>query len=296
MSQFNLGWIPLIAQSLKRYFVSLGSNGRISPTLLGSGTAAPTTFLAGDQAFKVVDWAVVNNKPTTFPPTTHTHTADDLSLTIDWVDVQNKPTTFLPAGHTHVASDLLTVFWARITDKPTTFPPTSHTHVATDILSVFWGNITNKPTTFPPSTHSHLPADLPLASTTQAGIFQLVDSIGIQAKSNVGVFTPNSAVAAQNFVLLSGTTVTPNLNTGINFRYDRSSNGTISNPINGTPGQSGVILLYNSGFSTITFSFGANFRFFGGSPNAQVPAFRYALVSYIVGPSNLIFASYAAAT
>jgi hypothetical protein len=75
-------------------------------------------------------WANIQNKPTTFAPSTHDH---------DWNEIANKPTEFNPAAHSHT--------WAAITDKPTTFAPSTHNHT--------WESVTGKPATFPPDPHSH---------------------------------------------------------------------------------------------------------------------------------------------
>ncbi|WJN62956.1 minor tail protein [Streptomyces phage phiScoe25] len=77
-----------------------------------------------------VDWASLSNKPSTFPPDSHTH---------DYTTLTNKPTSFPPSSHTHD--------WSQITGEPATFPPSTHSHT--------WSSITSKPTTFPPSSHSH---------------------------------------------------------------------------------------------------------------------------------------------
>jgi hypothetical protein len=80
-------------------------------------------------------WGDITGKPTTFPPSTHTHA---------WADITGKPTTFTPSAHSHS--------WSEVTDKPTTFTPATHTHA--------WGDVTGKPTTFAPSAHSHAISDV----------------------------------------------------------------------------------------------------------------------------------------
>ncbi|QEQ94057.1 minor tail protein [Streptomyces phage Saftant] len=77
-----------------------------------------------------VDWSSLSNKPSTFPPASHTHV---------WADTTDKPTTFPPSSHTHD--------WSQIVNEPATFPPSTHSHS--------WSSITSKPTTFTPSSHSH---------------------------------------------------------------------------------------------------------------------------------------------
>jgi hypothetical protein len=75
-------------------------------------------------------WASISGKPSTFPPTAHTH---------DWLDVTGEPATFPAAAHTHD--------WADVTGEPATYPPTAHTHDWTS-------GVTGKPSTFAPSTHA----------------------------------------------------------------------------------------------------------------------------------------------
>ncbi|MEX1655507.1 tail fiber domain-containing protein [Streptomyces pseudovenezuelae] len=79
---------------------------------------------------QAVDWSTLTNKPSTFPPSAHTH---------GWADISDKPTTFPPAAH---STD-----WSTIVNEPATYPPSTHSHT--------WSSITSKPSTFPPSSHSH---------------------------------------------------------------------------------------------------------------------------------------------
>ena len=73
------------------------------------------------------DWGMLANKPTTFPPATHTHEAQ--AVAVAWTDVTDKPATFPPVEHTHEAQ-AVAVAWTDVTDKPATFPPVEHTHEA----------------------------------------------------------------------------------------------------------------------------------------------------------------------
>ena len=78
-----------------------------------------------------------------------------------WNDIPDKPSEFPPESHTHSRSEITdfwdTPFWDNIPDKPSTFPPESHTHTRSDITdfwsSPFWDNIPDKPSTFPPESH-----------------------------------------------------------------------------------------------------------------------------------------------
>lgn len=125
-------------------------------------------------------WVDITGKPTTFPPSSHTHSQYVQSVNgvtpdgsgnvvvsaggaVDWSSITGKPTTFTPTAHTHL--------WADITDKPTTFAPTGHTHTIANVTglqaaldlkleSVSWTQVTSKPTTFAPSAHTHVNADI----------------------------------------------------------------------------------------------------------------------------------------
>jgi hypothetical protein len=61
-------------------------------------------------------WDSVLNKPATFPPSAHTHTAAQItdfasavvavSPPVDWSSLTGKPTTFAPSAHTHLKSEI----------------------------------------------------------------------------------------------------------------------------------------------------------------------------------------------
>ena len=92
--------------------------------------------------------------PSTFSPSTHTHSATDISSgtlsaarlpTISYTALSNVPTTFSPATHTHSATDissgtldaarLPTISYTALSNVPSSFTPATHTHSATDISS-----------------------------------------------------------------------------------------------------------------------------------------------------------------
>lgn len=44
-----------------------------------------------------LSWASITGKPSTFPPSTHTHL---------WADITDKPSTFAPSSHTHTTAEI----------------------------------------------------------------------------------------------------------------------------------------------------------------------------------------------
>ena len=136
------------------------------------------------------DWASITGKPTSYPPSGHTH--DDRYYTESEID--EKLSGLPTSGHTHA--------WGDITGKPSTFTPSAHKHVKADITdfptsmpasdvkawakaankpSYSWGEIANKPSTFTPAGHKHVKADITDFPT-----------LGTAAAKNVGDFAAAS--------------------------------------------------------------------------------------------------------
>lgn len=55
------------------------TSGMIAAARLATGTPGSSNFLRGDQTWASVGWADVTGKPTSFPPSSHTHSADDIA-------------------------------------------------------------------------------------------------------------------------------------------------------------------------------------------------------------------------
>jgi hypothetical protein len=78
---------------------------------------------------------------------THKHVRNDILdffSTPFWSNIPDKPTSFPPSAHTHTKAD--------ITDFAHTHPRGDITDF---FASPFWDNIPDKPSTFPPSTHAN---------------------------------------------------------------------------------------------------------------------------------------------
>lgn len=136
------------------------------------------------------DWASITGKPTSYPPSGHTHddryyTESELDTKLAgksatghkhlWADITNKPSTFTPSAHKHVKAD--------ITDFPTSLPASDVKAwaKAANKPSYSWGEITNKPSTFTPAGHKHVKADITDFPT-----------LGTAAAKNVGDFAAAS--------------------------------------------------------------------------------------------------------
>ena len=76
-----------------------------------------------------VAWANITGKPSTFSPSSHTHTTSQIT---------NFPTS-MPASDVYSwakASTKPSYSWSEITSKPSTFTPTSHTHTIANITNL----------------------------------------------------------------------------------------------------------------------------------------------------------------
>lgn len=84
-----------------------------------------------------VDWSNVTNKPETFAPSTHTHTASEVTelATVatsgSYNDLSDKPTDFAPAAHTHEMTDII-----GLSDALDGKSDTTHNHDGTYLKSV----------------------------------------------------------------------------------------------------------------------------------------------------------------
>ena len=97
----------------------------------GSATSASSATVA-DSA-KAVVWGNVSGKPSTFPPSAHTHTKSEVGLgNVDNTADANKSVKYaVSAGSATTAttaSSANAVAWGNVSGKPSTYPASSHTH------------------------------------------------------------------------------------------------------------------------------------------------------------------------
>ena len=88
----------------------------------GTDNSAWMTPLRTAQAIlrlAATSWSSITGKPTEFPPSSHTHTASQITDFADAVVAVSPP-----------------VAWSNLTGKPATFAPSAHTHAATDITGL----------------------------------------------------------------------------------------------------------------------------------------------------------------
>jgi len=110
-----------------------------------------------------------------------------------------------------------------------------------------------------------------------------------EGTSNSKVITPAGIIAASAPVALtSGTTVTPNFNSGSNFTLTLAHNAVLANPSNMSVGDSGAILITQDGAGGRTMSYGNKWKFPGGPQLLSTAPGAIDLITYWVAGSNLI--------
>jgi hypothetical protein len=70
--------------------------------------------------------------------------------------------------------------------------------------------------------------------------------------------------------LTDGATVTPDFNTGLNFKWTIGGNRTLANPTNAKSGQSGLITITQDGTGSRIITYGSNWKFPGGAATGGV--------------------------
>ena len=117
-------------------------------------------------------WGDIQNRPSLFPPSAHTH---------PWSDLTGVPVTFPATTHTHP--------WADVTGKPATFPPAAHQHP--------WSDLTGVPATFPPAAHTHQSSEITAAGTRSDQTFLRGDNTWAEPAAGVALPLHNGPGSAQ---------------------------------------------------------------------------------------------------
>jgi hypothetical protein len=123
-----------------------------------------------------VDWADIVNKPTTFPPESHTQdisTINNLQTTLD----SKEPVIVLGTGNKYLFRDKTwkEIDWSEIINKPSTYSPTSHIHAIADITSLQTTLDDKQP------VHANL-TSISNLSTTPSGRFLVTNGSAIVAR------------------------------------------------------------------------------------------------------------------
>ena len=100
---------------LENYTLPTASDTVKGGIKIGAGLTMNGEVLSatGGGTADAVDWSNVTNKPETFAPSTHTHTASEVTelATVatsgSYNDLSDKPTDFAPAAHTHEMTDII---------------------------------------------------------------------------------------------------------------------------------------------------------------------------------------------
>ena len=111
--------------------------------------------LSGD--IGAITWNTLVGKPSTFPPSSHTHTTASITglktaLATKSNTDHNHDTVYSKLGHTHddryytetemdskiktINDNIAYINWQTLTGKPSTFPPSSHTHSISNITNL----------------------------------------------------------------------------------------------------------------------------------------------------------------
>ncbi len=118
----------LDGKHLSELFTGLSNDETTNKLALTIGGIAKSIVVAYASKAGSVDWANVDGKPSTYTPSSHTHTKSQItdfpsslpaSDVKGWAKADTKPS----------------YAWSEINEKPSTFAPSAHTHPASDITS-----------------------------------------------------------------------------------------------------------------------------------------------------------------
>ena len=137
---------------------------------------------------------------------------------------------------------------------------------------------------------------LPLAGGTITGTVSAqsvyVSALGANTSATLGKRIRIDGAAVADIVSLTdGTSIAINFNNGQNFAVQLTDNRTLENPTNCVPGQTGSIFVIQDGTGSRTLSFGANYKFPGGTaPTLSTGASACDRIDYITFTSSNVHA------
>ena len=244
-------------------------------SVIASGTV--TQWWRGDktwQSLPVTDWTAVANKPTTFTPSVHGHTQNEIQNLI--ADLSGKA----PTVHTHAQVDVVglttalagkeasissgttaqywrgdkswqtlpTYDWTSLSGKPSTFPPSTHSHAIADVTDLqnqlnlkaasththAYSALTGIPLSFTPSAHVH----------AQADVTNLVADLGLKALKASPVFTGTVTCDAINADAITGTSgvFSSSLEAGVTITAKGAASGNVHLWLRGPANEDRMVL------------------------------------------------------
>ena len=137
---------------------------------------------------------------------------------------------------------------------------------------------------------------LPLAGGALTGILSATDvicsGVGIDVDTLLGKDLRIAKSAVADIVSLTdAASITIDFNAGQNFAVQLTDNRTLENPTNCVPGQTGSIFIIQDGTGSRTLSFGANYKFPGGTaPTLSTGASACDRIDYITFTSSNVHA------
>jgi len=137
---------------------------------------------------------------------------------------------------------------------------------------------------------------LPLAGGTITGTVSAqsvyVSALGANTTATLGKRIRMDGAAVADIVSLTdGASIAINFNDGQNFAVQLTDNRTLENPTNCVPGQTGSIFVIQDGTGSRTLSFGANYKFPGGTaPTLSTGASACDRIDYITFTSSNVHA------
>lgn len=131
--------------------ITKGDNSTETQTTQDTIVTVPTktSDLTNDSGFITgVNWEDIGQKPSTFPPSTHTH--QQYLTSVSWGDISDRPTIpTIPTNISAFTNDvgyITGISWDDVTNKPS---------FSTVSISGSYNDLVDVPNTFPPSTHTH---------------------------------------------------------------------------------------------------------------------------------------------